>query len=156
MSRLILWIFVVALGIDIGAGLYETRIVVPLWSSGIPGTLAAGNAYGRVAIDAGMRFWAFVTPVVGLFAVATLLSGLRVPQPQLTWRVFACLAELGAFAMTMLYFRPTLEGLFLGHGAGLSQATIATTVHRWVALGWVRVGVSIAAWGAALKALTLS
>jgi hypothetical protein len=53
MSRITLWLFVIALGLDLGAGLYETRIVVPLWAGGVPETLAAGSPYGRVAIDAG-------------------------------------------------------------------------------------------------------
>jgi hypothetical protein len=53
MARITLWLFVIALGLDLGAGLYETRIVVPLWAGGVPETLAAGNPYGRVAIDAG-------------------------------------------------------------------------------------------------------
>ena len=153
MSRITLWLFVIALGIDVGAGLYETRIVVPLWSSGVPGTLAAGNAYARVAIDAGMRFWALVTPVVGLLALATLVTGLRWPHPQLGWRIAACVAELAAFAMTMLYFRPTLERLFMGHGAGLPRDAIEATVRHWVRWGWLRVGISVFAWCAALAAL---
>jgi len=52
MARIALWLFVIALGIDLGAGVYEARIVVPLWANGVPETLAAGNPYGRVAIDA--------------------------------------------------------------------------------------------------------
>lgn len=155
MARVTLWLFIIALGIDVGAGLYETRIVVPLWSSGVPETLAAGNAYGRVAIDAGMRFWALVTPAVGLLALATLVTGFRSPEPQPTWRVVACVAELCAFAMTMLYFRPTLERLFMHHGAGLTRDAALATVRHWVRWGWLRVGISVGALCAALVALAL-
>jgi hypothetical protein len=155
MSRLALCLFVIALGLDIGAGLYESRVVVPLWSGGVPGTLAAGDPYGRVAIAAGMGFWAFLTPAVGLLAVVSLGFGLGAPQPRLTWQVAASAIELCAFTMTMVYFKPTLMRLFLGHGTGLSDAAITATVRRWISWNWVRVGLSLAAWGAGLRALML-
>ena len=130
MSRITLWLFVVALGLEVGAGLYEMCIVVPLWSGGVPATLEAGSAYRRVAVDAGMHFWSFVTPVAGLLAVAALITGLRAPEPRLWWRVLACIAELAVLATTLIYFRPTLVRLFQGHGAGLSTAAIEATAGR--------------------------
>jgi hypothetical protein len=126
-----------------------------LWSGGVPGTLAAGDPYGRVAINAGLRFWAFVTPVVGLLAVISLGFGLTAPEPRLTWQMAASAIELCAFTMTLVYFKPTLMRLFLGHGAGLSDAAVAATVRRWIRWNWVRVGISLAAWGVGLRALML-
>ncbi len=155
MSRIVLGLFVVVLGVDIGAGLYESRVVVPLWSRGIPTTLAAGNPFGQVAINAGMGFWAFVTPVAGLLALGALAVAWRSPQPVRTWIVAASLLELAAFASTMFYFRPTLKGLFLGHGAGMSEAAVAVVVHRWVGWNRARVALSAVAWGAAVVALAL-
>ncbi|HJP87366.1 MAG TPA: hypothetical protein VJ852_15340 [Gemmatimonadaceae bacterium] len=155
MTRITLWLFVVALGIDLGAGIYESRIVVPLWSSGVPGTLAAGNPYARVAIDAGMRFWAVMTPAVAVFAILALLFGVRGAGPGRTWLTFATVAELAVVASTLFYFRPTLVRLFMGHGAGLSAEAISSIVHRWVMLSRVRVAVSFIAWLAALRAFTL-
>lgn len=156
MARITLWLFVIALGVDLGAGIYEARIVVPLWAGGIPQTLAAGNPFGRVAIDAGMRFWAYVTSTVALLAILALLFGLRTPAAERAWRTFASGAELGAVAMTLLYFRPTLVRLFMCHGDGLSTDAIASTVQRWVMWSRVRIAVSFIAWCAALGALTLS
>jgi hypothetical protein len=135
---------------------YEARIVVPLWASGVPETLAAGNPYGRVAINAGMRFWAYMTSAVAIFAILSLVFGFWAPSPQRAWRTFAAVAELAAVAMTLLYFRPTLVKLFMGHGAGLSAGDITSTVRRWVMLSRVRIAVSLLAWCAALSALSLS
>ncbi|HJT16013.1 MAG TPA: DUF1772 domain-containing protein, partial [Thermoanaerobaculia bacterium] len=140
----------------LGAGLYEARIVVPLWSRGVPSTLAAGDPFGRVAIDAGLRFWKYTTSAVALLAILALIFGFRVPAPQRAWRMFAALAEIAIVAWTLLYFRPTLVRLFMGHGAGLSAGAIAAIVHRWVAWSYVRIAVSLVAWCAALRALTLS
>lgn len=156
MAHITLWLFVIVLGLNLGAGMYEARIVVPLWARGVPETLAEGNPYGRVAIDAGIRFWAYVTSMVAVLAVLTLVFGITTPGAQRVWRISAAVAELGVVASTLLYFRPTLVRLFMGHGAGLSPDVIATTVHRWVLWSNVRIVVSLAAWCAALRALTLS
>jgi len=156
MARITLWLFVIALGVDLGAGIYEARIVVPLWAGGVPQSLADGNPYRRVAIDAGMRFWAYVTSAVALFALLALVFGFGVPAPERAWRTFAAVAELAVVATTLLYFRPTLIRLFIGHGAGLSPAAVTSTVRRWVMWSKVRIAVSFVAWCAALGALALS
>lgn len=156
MARITLWLFVIALGLDLGAGVYEARIVVPLWAGGVPDTLADGNPYGRVAITAGTRFWAYMTSTVAVIAVVALVFGLWAPATQRAWRTFATLAELAVVAWTLLYFRPTLVKLFMGHGAGLSADALRSTVRRWVMWSNVRIVVSLVAWCAALRALTLS
>ncbi len=156
MTYVSLLLFVIALGIDLGAGIYEARIVVPLWANSIPESLAAGNPYRRVAIDAGMRFWAHVTTAVAFFALLSLVFGLHTSAPQRTWRTFAAIAELAVVAGTLLYFRPTLIRLFMSHGAELTPAAVASTVRRWVLWSRVRIVVSFIAWCAALSALALS
>jgi hypothetical protein len=153
IATVILWLFVIALGLDLGAGLYEARIVVPLWAGGVPDTLAAGNPYARVAIDAGMRFWAYVTSTVAILAVLAVIGGVFAPAPQRVWQMAAAALELVAVAMTLLYFRPTLVRLFMGHGAGLPPAAIVSTVHEWVALSRVRIVISAVAWCMALNGL---
>jgi hypothetical protein len=156
VARLVLWPFVVALGLDLGAGIYEARVVVPLWAEGVPQTLASGNPYGRVAVTAGIHFWAYMTSAVAVLALLALVSGGLAPVPRRAWQVCSAVAELAAVAMTLLYFRPTLVNLFLGHGAGLSAATVAFTVGRWIMWNRVRIVISFFAWGAALRALTLA
>lgn len=152
----ILWLFVIGLGIDLGAGIYEARIVVPLWAGGVPATLAAGNPFARVAIDAGMRFWAYVTSSVAILAVLTVIAGAFARPPQRVWQIVAAVLELAAVAMTLFYFRPTLIRLFMGHGAGLSAPVITAIVHQWVVLSRVRIALTAVAWCAALNALRLT
>jgi hypothetical protein len=156
MAGITLWLFVVALGLDLGAGVYEARIVVPLWAAGVPETLATGDPFRRVAIDAGIRFWAYLTSAVAVLAILALVFGLGAPMPERAWRTLAALTELAVVSTTLLYFRPTLVRLFMGHGEGLSSEVIAATVRRWVLLSRIRIIVSFAAWLAALVALRLS
>jgi len=155
LARGIAWLFVIGLGLDIGAGLYESVVVVPFWSRGVPGTLAEGSPFAQVAIRAGVHFWSLVTPAVAVLALATLFVGLRSAPPAGRWMIVAAVAELCAAASTLFYFRPTLINLLLTHGAGLSSDAIAATVNRWVALSWIRVAISAFAWLSALRGASL-
>lgn len=156
IAAVTLWLFVIALGVDLGAGIYEARIVVPLWAGGIPDTLAAGNPYGRVAIDAGIRFWSITTTAVALLAILALVFGFGAPPGPRAWSIFAAITELVVVVATLLYFRPTLVRLFMGHGAGMSNEAIASTVRTWVGWSRVRIALSFIAWCASLYALALT
>lgn len=155
-DTILLWIFVIGLGLDLGAGMYESVIVVPLWTAGVPETLAAGNPYGRVAIDAGVRFWSRMTSTVAMIALVVLAFTLIWSGPQRDWQLFASVAELVAVAMTLFYFRPTLVRLFMGHGEGLSADAVKSTVKRWVMWSRVRILITLVAWCAAIEALILT
>ena len=41
IAQIFLWLFVIALGITLGAGLYETMVVMPLWDTTPPGSVIA-------------------------------------------------------------------------------------------------------------------
>lgn len=68
----LLWLFVVNLGIAFGAGLYEQRIVLPQWfdRSSQSGVRVDGEAMRRT--NSGLRFWVYVTTVP--LTLLTLLS----------------------------------------------------------------------------------
>ncbi len=91
MSRILLWLFVIALGIEIGAGLYETLVVLPLWTLAPPESVIAyyqhNAADPQFALNAGGRFWMFDTPLVGVLAIATLLSGIKTTSEHRKWRL---------------------------------------------------------------------
>jgi hypothetical protein len=61
MRATLLWMFVVNLGIAFGAGLYEHRIVVPLWLSSSENGATHWHADVVRRDDTGRRFWALVT-----------------------------------------------------------------------------------------------
>jgi hypothetical protein len=51
--EVVLWLFVISLGVAFGAGIYEARIVIPQW----------GNIPPRAWPNTGQMFWAYVTTV---------------------------------------------------------------------------------------------
>src|SRR5216117_1293180 len=75
LARIVLWLFVINLGIVFGAGLYEARIVVPLWASSPPESLRSP--------DSGRQFWAFVTTIpLTLLTLASLVAAWHAPAPR--------------------------------------------------------------------------
>lgn len=155
-SRLILWLFVLLLCLDIGAGLYETRVIAPMWKSALVDHLPDSETYLRLAPNAGERFWIFVTPLLGLVALLTFLTGLRVKGPEKSWRLFASGLEFLMVACTLLYFVPNIRMLLDPGHHGLSADVVAAKTQTWLTLNWGRVLITLTALLAGLRTLQLS
>ena len=158
IAEICLWLFVIVLGIEIGAGLYETLVVLPLWTLGPPDSVVAYHqhniAYPQFALNAGGRFWIYFTPLTGLTAILALLSGLRTHPEHRTWRITgSCLAIIVVIS-TFAWFVPKI--IILGRGgAGLNGEQIASLTNWWVRLNWVRVVLYLAGWLAGLRAMRI-
>jgi hypothetical protein len=75
VATIVLWLFVINLGIAFGAGLYESRIVVPQWLSSSPKSGYRWNAEAARQANVGLRFWVYVTTVpLTLLTLASLVS----------------------------------------------------------------------------------
>jgi hypothetical protein len=78
LPKILLWLFVINLGIAFGAGLYESRIVVPQWISSSPESRNRWNAEAAQRADTGLKFWVYVTTVpLTLLTTANLLAAWR-------------------------------------------------------------------------------
>ena len=151
----ILWLFNVTLGIALGAGLDESRIVVPQWLITEPGSGSRWNAQAAREADVGLRFWVYVTTVpLTVLTVASLVAAWWTPQPVRSWWLIACAVALVERAMTFTYFIPTMIAL-MREGA-LSGPAAASKARQWMTLGYVRHAATLIAWLAAMMALSLS
>jgi hypothetical protein len=150
---IILWLFVITLGIAFGAGLYESRIAVPLW---LRGSRASGYRWDAAAArdaNAGVRFWAYVTTgPLTLLTLTSLFAAWRAPEPVRQAWLIATAAALIERVMTFAYFVPTMITL-MREGA-LSDSAAVAKARQWVALGVVRHAATLVAWLAALAALS--
>lgn len=143
---ILLWLFVINLGIAFGAGLYEHRIVIPRW---IGSHWIAGAARDD---DTGRRFWAFVsTGPLTLLTLANLVAAWRSVEPARAWWFAAALLALGDRLLTFSYFIPVMIGLM---DAADSPESVATAT-RWSKLNYLRHALVLGAWLAALKAFAL-
>src|SRR5260370_33339575 len=82
MSAVILWLFVIDLGIACGAGLYETRISVPRWLTGSPETGYRWNRAAALEDNDGLRVWAYdSTMPLTLLTLASLVTARWMTRP---------------------------------------------------------------------------
>jgi hypothetical protein len=159
IARILLCLFVIALGIAIGGGLYETLVVMPLWSAGPPDSVLAYHQHNvanpQFVLNQGGRFWIFVTPLMGLLAVASLISGLRTQAEHRRWRVLGTGLAIIVVVSTFVWFVPNIIILMGNRVTQLSMDEITNLTNWWVRLNWVRVVLYVTAWLAALRALTI-
>lgn len=155
VSSITFWVFLVWSCVVLGAALYEAVAVWPLVAADPPRSLAASNQVLAVAGRAGMFFWSWATPGLGLVGLAALLTSFGTSRTHMAWRVASIVLLLVVIAATLLYFRPTIIGLVVNHGGGQPDDEIAARMQRWVMLNWVRTLAVAVAIGMGIRALLL-
>jgi hypothetical protein len=144
LSSLVLWLFVIVLGIAFGAGIYESRIIVPLWAASPPETWQ----------QTGLQFWAFVTTgPLTLLTALSFIAAWRDTSARRWWWMTAAVIVAAERVATFAYFIPTIVELQTG---ALPPATVAQELFRWSSLNYVRHVATLLGWLAALRALSLS
>ena len=153
-AQILLWCFVIALGVLIGGAVYETLVITPLWAGSPPESVRGWNADPRYAILP-VKFWGIFTPLVTLLALLALISGWRTTPARRRWLLAAALCFGASVLSTALFFVPTIVELLAQKGAGLSAAEITSKAQQWVAFNWLRLAAVAAAWLASLRALSI-
>ncbi len=154
MSALLLSLFIINLGISLGAGVYESRIVVPQWLVRSSDGRTHWNVAAAVAANVGLRFWVYVTTVpLTILTFANLFAALQAVGPARNWWLTAVIAAALDRASTFGYFVPTMLRLTRPDGpTGDDAARLAT---KWAQLDYIRHGLTLAALVSALFALML-
>ena len=151
---LLLWLFVIDLGIAFGAGLYEHRIVIPRWLVVASDGTLHWNAEAARLDNSGLRFWAYVTTgPLTLLTIANLLVAWRYAAGWLrAWWIAASAVSLAERVLTLAYFIPTMIGLMNAPDTPESVATVT----RWVELNTIRHALALTAWLLALQTFRMS
>ncbi len=149
LARIVLWLFVIDLGIAFGAGLYESRVELPRW---VDGAKAAGfSAHEARAANPGMRFWVYVTTVpLTLLTIASFVVLRWADAETRKWWLIAACAALADRLVTFVYFIPTMLRLMAGQ-----EPNADAVAFQWSQANWLRHGISLVAWLAALQAFAL-
>jgi hypothetical protein len=144
LPRILLWLFVINLGTAFGAGIYESRVVVPQWQTTPPQTWP----------NTGLEFWVYVTTVpLTLLTLANLVAAWQERGPRRIWWLGASSISVVERSVTFSYFIPTILRLTVTED--LPEAEVQATLSQWLLLDYGRHGLTLAAWLAALKALSL-
>jgi len=152
IADFVLWLFLLTLGVALGAGLYEARVVLPQWTRPPSGPGFRWDAELARQTDPGLKFWAFVTtfPLTAL-TLASLVLAWRTPSPRGAWWLTAAVIVLLERVATFGYFIPTM--IRLQRDTAMPEAVVQARVSRWLALNYVRNAAYLAAWVAAMLAL---
>ncbi len=149
-----LWLFVVLSGIAVGAGLYERRVIVPRWFTGLSGFMVSVNADAITTDDSGRRFWGYLTTVpLTLLTVAGCVIAWNPATARDRWWLAAAAVMLVERLGTFGYFIPTL--LKLVQAERLPPGEAAQAARQWIRLNRIRSVFAFAGWLAALRALSL-
>ena len=144
-KKIVLWLFVIDLGIAFGAGIYEARVVIPQWE----------NIPPREWPNTGVMFWVYVTTVpLTLITIASLIAAWLTQAPMRFWFLVAVCIIIVERAATFSYFIPTMIGLMATEG--LPNAEVKAALSQWLFMNNGRHVLTLAGWLAALKALSLS
>jgi hypothetical protein len=143
VRKVLLWLFGLDLGMAFGAGIYESRVVIPQWEDTPPQTWP----------NTGLKFWAFVTTVpLTLLTLASLVAAWQDQRPRRYWWLGASAISVAERSATFSYFIPTMIRLM---GAeDLPEAEVKAALSQWRRRNYVRHVLTLAAWLAALKALS--
>jgi hypothetical protein len=149
-----LWLLVIFVGIQFGAGWYEKLAIVPLWEDQQPDeVLSAMEDSGMKR--AGRAFWPFVSPVVALLSLVNLYMAWRSPAPMRRW-VIAGAALMATYSLsTYTFFAPQML-MFQSSGNTWSPERIDTFVTWWTRLNYPRMFIGGIGWLCLLRALSLS
>ena len=151
-SAIMLWLFVINLGVTFGAGIYEHRIVVPRWLKSTGNAPATWNADAARQDDTGRKFWAFVSTMpLTLLTLISLYAAWRADGPVRIWWLTAAVIAMADRLFTFSYFIPTMVRL-MGAPDSFESVAIAS---RWWNFNYWRHGIVLAAWLAALKAFAV-
>ena len=148
VTEILLWLFVVNLGIAFGAGLYESRMVVSPWIAAVSRGDVASHP------DSGRQFWVFVTTgPLTLLTLASLVAAWQTQGAIGRWWLVAAVFTLVERIMTFAFFIPQM--LRLQRGQVVPPSKVKAVATRWANLNHLRSALCLAAWLAALKAFSL-
>ena len=150
---LVLWLFVVNLGLVFGAGIYEQRVVAPRWLVRRSGQATRWDAAAARLDDVGRRFWgvAATLPFTALTIASLALAWRAGSAAHAWWLAAASLAAVERLA-TAGYFIPVMMRLMRASGS-LDDVGVATL---WSRLNVLRHVLVLAAWLASLRAFELA
>ena len=151
MTRLILWLAVLVLGIHIGAAVYEMVVITPLWAGNPPASVRGFNPVADFAIEP-LSYKRPAIIVLAVTAFGLLSVGSRRGAGR-AWSLLAGAIVLALAAATVLHAFPILRRTIGTNGAGLSDLQIVEHVNAWLLWSRVRVAGLALAWAAAVAAL---
>jgi hypothetical protein len=160
IEQTLLWLFVILSALVIGGGLYEMRVIVPLWANSPPDSAWYWEAQRlnvpQYAPNSGLRLWIFLMLAHLLLSIATLIAGWRTRIEHRRWLFISTIAFIVLHVCALVWFVPVITQILNSRSLGLSPEQVVAKTHLWVGLSWVRFSFGVAGFVAGLRALKIA
>lgn len=151
MRHWILFAYVIALGIETGAGLFTSVVVFPVWTAS-PEIVISWKPTLPYFMQEG-NFFMFSSSTTMILALAVVIVSRRLPAEVRPWALGSGAIFLVAAVWTMAYFLPVQNRMHGDAGARVPRAELAAMLQHFVALNWIRQALLLVAFIAAVHAL---
>jgi hypothetical protein len=148
---IVLWLWLLAVTVLMGGGVFEHLVLTPLWA-GAPPESVTQWPYGVVQA----KFFALLSPLSFLLSLAVIIASRWMRPRQRKWALVASLSVIVLGIATVSFFVPILQKTQGTRGAGLSGEEIARLVHQFKTWNWARWALAMGGWAAGWRALFLS
>jgi hypothetical protein len=158
ITRMFLWISVLAWGILVGGKLFDLRVLVGAWSASPPESLSLLPYGHRYPVDTGDYFLPSSVALL-VCSFGSLIAGWNTPSRFRTLLAVPAVMLLVTLVFTVLWFWPANAALWaVARGAPNAiqdHAEVAELVRQWVKFDWLRVAVGMAGFVCSIRAISV-
>ncbi len=158
LTRMFLWISVLAGGILLGAKLFDLRVLVGAWSASPPESLTLLPYGPRYPVDTG-QFFIPISVALLLASVGALITGWNTLPRYRVWLVLPALMILGSWIFTVVAFWPRNAALWaVARGSPTAiqdPAQVVRMVREWVTYDWLRVAMGTVGFVSSVRAISV-
>jgi hypothetical protein len=156
VPEVLLWLFVINLGICYGAGLYEKRIIIPQWFSKSNVGEFLVNRAAMQQTNPGLRFWVYAsTGPLTILTIANFVVAIQSKGSRRDWWIAAVVITIFERIGTFSFFIPAAIKLMRDEPL-LSASRAAALASRWIQVNYMRDVLTLLGWLAALKTLSMN
>lgn len=158
ITRGLLWISVFAWGVLLGATLFDLRVLAGAWSASPPESLSLLPYGKRWPVDTG-EFFIPSSAALLLASFGALIAGWKT-GPRYRALLFVSAATIFAvLVFTVLVFWPMNAALWAvareSATALKEPEAVRALVRQWIIFDWLRVGIGVVGYVAAIKAISI-
>lgn len=158
VTRMFLWISVLAWGILVGGKLFDLRVLVGAWSASPPESLSLLPYGPRFPVDTGDYFFPSSVALL-VCSFGGLIAGWNTPSRFRALLAVPAVMLLVTLVVTVLWFWPANAALWAAaHSSTISaqdRAEVAELVRQWVQFDWLRVAVGMTGFVCSIRAISV-
>ena len=158
ITRGLLWISVFAWGVLLGATLFDLRVLAGAWSASPPESLSLLPYGKRWPVDTG-EFFIPSSAALLLASSGALVAGWKTGPRYRTLLFVSAATILAVLVFTVLVFWPMNAALWaVARGSAIAMKepeAVRALVRQWIAFDWLRVGIGVVGYVAAIKAISI-